>query len=112
MKEVRLLQRAAFKPAELSSALHALAERGAILIDKDNPEYVFFPVPPEIKARDKGSRSTTSSSRSAAGSLSTSWDSASDSTGHPGMPDFFARMNSCSKTCCVTIKRQPSVRNA
>lgn len=84
MKEVRVLQRNLFSPGELNSALHALAQRGAILIDKENPEYVFRPVPPEIKAQDKTPRSTTSSS--------TSSDSTSESSAQAKMPDFFARM--------------------
>lgn len=84
MKEVMTLARSRFSPEDLKAMLHTLAERGDILIDEENPNYVFLPVPAEIKALDQSPRSSSSSS--------SSLEYPSDASGSTHMPAFFARM--------------------
>lgn len=81
MKEVTYMTEHRYLPEVRAATLQTLVQQGAILIDPENPNYVFLPVPPAIKAEDEKPRSISGSRTNLKSSLG------------PGkMPAFFAQM--------------------
>lgn len=83
MKEVDPISRICFTPEECAAVLAYLAKQGRICIDNDHPNYIFLPVPPDIKAQDAKPRSASGSSSNL---------KSSQVKNQSSVPEFFAKM--------------------